>query len=86
MIQRSRTLIVTIALQQTAPASAAGDPGKQQPVTVTMTMGTAPQERTRFTPDTLAREIGRTYSSRIRSLGNRPGHFGSQGLADVVHM
>lgn len=74
------------ALLAAAPvtAPAAGDLTKQDPMPVTLTLGT-PEGEHRFTPDTLSFETGTLYALRLHNAGRNPYYFGSQGLADAVY-
>lgn len=82
-MQRAALLILTLVQAAFQPAFGAGDLTRQEPVTVTVTLGTAKGEH-RFTPDALTFETGKLYILRLENPSPNAYYFGSQGLADSV--
>ncbi|MDP3872920.1 MAG: hypothetical protein Q8Q80_09660 [Methyloversatilis sp.] len=79
--------LIRIALMASLAASTAAhaaDLTKQEPVTVTLKLGTVEGQH-RFTPDSLTLEAGKLYKLRLENTGSQPYYFGSAGLADMVY-
>ena len=67
-----------------APAGAAGDLSRQEPITVTVQLGTTSGEH-RFVPPLLKFDTGRLYRLRLENPSPNDYYFHSAGLADAVY-
>lgn len=76
--------IAAVLMLAAAPAYAAGDLSRQEPIRVNLTLGT-PEGEARFTPDRLDFETGKLYVLHIDNAGRTSYYFGSQGMADAVY-
>lgn len=84
IFSRMRRASVAALVLAVLPAFAAGDLTKQEPVTVTLKLGTVDGQH-RFTPDALTLETGKLYKLRLENTGTQSYYFGSAGLADAVY-
>ncbi|WP_018412229.1 cupredoxin domain-containing protein [Methyloversatilis thermotolerans] len=82
--RRPVVAIALTALLAAAPALAAGDLGKQDPLNVALRMAVE-DGKPRFLPEQLTLETGRLYALKVSNATDRPMYFGSQGLADAVY-
>jgi hypothetical protein len=79
-----RLLVAGAAAWLALPAQAAGDLSRQEPVALTVQLGT-PDGEHRFTPDTIRLETGRLYRLRLENPSSHHYYFYSAGLADSIY-
>lgn len=77
-------IFTVAALLAHSAVFAQGDLSRQEPVVVTVALGT-PSGEPKFTPDRLTFETGKLYTLRIENPSEKAFYFGSQGLADAVY-
>ena len=76
------TAAALVAALSFAPAHAAGDLSKQEPVTVTVDLG-APGKH-EFVPNRLRFETGKLYKLVLRNVSNDPHYFTSHGFSQMI--
>lgn len=83
MLNRVRALVAALALLTlTAPAQAAGDLSKQEPITVTVDLG-APGKHA-FMPNRLRFETGKLYKLVLRNQSSDPHYFTSHAFSQMI--
>lgn len=76
--------IASVLLCVPMMAHAGGDLSRQDPVRVSLTVGSV-DGQPKFTPDRLTFETGKLHVLRIDNPGEKAYYFGSQGMADAVY-
>ena len=76
--------LITVFALSSGAASAAGDLTRQDPVTVTLLVGSTSGDH-RFQPDKLGFETGKLHVLRLENPSPNAYYFGSQGLADSIY-
>ena len=83
MFSRSFLIAAAAVGLAAAPASAAGDLSRLEPITVTVELG-APGKHA-FVPDKLRFETGKLYKLILRNDSNDPHYFTSHGFSQLIY-